>query len=178
MITRRDFTLTALKGATLTLLVPSMLMEEGCAVNAKALLNTAIDSALAILKVADSNAQWLPSLSNAIAALQAAEAKWSNGSTVDIVLSAIDTLQAVLAVIPQTSIYSPLIAILVAALSAVISAMKPTAQTQRLSAHLDWNPYKGQAKLRKPHLLQSAQGAYKAQWNNTAKRIGLPKAEI
>jgi ribonuclease BN (tRNA processing enzyme) len=40
------------------------------------------------------------------------------------------------------------------------------------------NPYKGATNLNKPHFLQTYQGAYKSQWNNEAKSIGLTTAEI
>jgi hypothetical protein len=171
---RRKFIVSAAVVASLPV---STLGMTGCSVNAKDLLNAAIDSALAIVKVADTAAPWLPDLQSAITAVQNAEAAWQSGSASTIVVDALNTLEAVLAVIPATAAFSPLIAILVAGIEAVMSAFNVTL-TPVQAAKVARNPYKGATNLNKPHFLQTYQGAYKSQWNNEAKSIGLTTADI
>ena len=178
---RRDFLKrTATVGAIIAV-SPSALLVEGCpSVNVKALLNTVLDSAQAILKVATPNAPWIPALESAIVALQQAEQQWSAGSSVQIIISALNTLQAVLAVIPVTAAYSPLIAVLVAGIEAVLAAVVPQPAPTPVTLNAAKNPYltSHRVVLNKPHFLQSRQGAYKAQWNATAVKVGLPQAKI
>ena len=149
----------------------------GCTVDVKALLNTVIDSALAVIKVADASEPWLPSLQAAVTALENAEAAWTAGSIPAIVIDALNTLEAVLAVIPATAAFSPLVAILVAGIEAVLSAAGVTLSPLQ-KARVARNPYKGMATLEHPHLLQTYQGAYKSQWNDEAIVVGLPFAKI
>ena len=165
---RRAFLVT---GAALAI-VPTSLALEGCTVDLKALLNTVLDSAVAVLKVAGTT---VPGLQEAIAALQAAEASWTSGSPGAVVIDALNTLSDILAVIPTTAVYAPLVAILVAGIEAVLAAFGVTATP---AAKAIMNPYHGAAQLNKPHAFQTYQGAYKAQWNTTAAGLGLSAALI
>jgi len=151
---------------------------EGCTFNITDAINTVLESALAILKVAEPGATWVSALGGAIAALESAEAQWQAGGASTIVVDALNTIEAVLAVIPATAVYSPLIDILIAGIEAVMSAFGlATAASNRAvivnSAHY------GKAALNGPSFLHPTwQGAYKAQWNAKAKSLNLAAAEI
>ena len=73
---------------------------EGCTFNITDAINTVLNSALAILKVAEPGATWTGALANAIAALQKAETQWQSGGAATVVIDALNTIEAVLAVIP------------------------------------------------------------------------------
>lgn len=174
-LTRRQFgcrSLLAVGTVALATIVP--LNITGCSVNVKALLNTVLEAAQGILNVAEANAPWLSSFTNAVTALEAAISQWTAGGVITVVEQALNALESVLAVIPVTEVYSPLIAVLVAGIDAVLNAIAPSTSTALRSS----NPYRGMVTLQKPHFLQTQQGAVKEQWNNEAKRLGLPKAEI
>jgi len=156
---------------------------EGCTVDIKSAIDTVLNSALAILKVAEPNAAWAGELANAIAKLQQAETTWAAGGAAAIVVDALNTVEAVIAVIPITAPYAPLVDILVAGIEAVMSAFGLVAtayagglakrKTVVNSAHF------GRAHLNGPSFTHpSWQGAYKAQWNAKAKELNLPAAEI
>jgi hypothetical protein len=169
--------LTIAGGATISL--------AGCsAAQIENSVNTVLSSAEAIIKVADPAAPWLGSLASSIAALQQAEAQWKAGGPVAIIDSALNTVAAVLAVIPVTAVYAPLIGILVAGIEECLALIpQPTqaAQAAALTAHAmvaSANPYHGRVALNKPHVFQSATGAYKAQWNATATALNLAQAKI
>jgi hypothetical protein len=83
----------------------------------------------------------------------------------------------VLAVIPMTMAFSPLIAVIVAGIEAVMAAFGVTL-TVHQAARVARNPYKGAAHLNKPHAFQTYQGAYRSQFNDEAKGLGLTAAEI
>lgn len=177
---RREFLKRTAGIGALVAVAPSALLVEGCSVNVKALLNTVINSAEAIIKVAAPNAPWLQPLESAITALQQAEQQWSAGGAVQIVISALNTVQAVLAVIPVTAVYSPLIAVLVAGIEAVLAALVPQPAPTPVTLNAARNPYltTNKVALAKPHTFQTYQGAYRSQWNATAVKIGLAQAKI
>lgn len=156
---------------------------EGCTFNITDAINTVLNSALAILKVAEPGATWAAQLASAIAALQQAETTWQAGGAATIVIDALNTIEAVLAVIPETAAYAPLIDILFAGIEAVMSAFGLTAQLSRAAAAkrqgIVNSPHYKAATLNGPSFLHPTwQGAYNAQWNTKAKAIGLPQAEI
>lgn len=132
----------------------------GCAYDPTAIINTVLDSAVAVLAVADPAAPWVIDFKNAVATLKSAEAQWKSGSAITIVISALNTLAAVAAVIPLTAMYSPLIDILVAGIDAVLVAIDTSA-----AKTVSHNARVGRVLLKKPHVLQTEVGAYKAQWN-------------
>jgi hypothetical protein len=177
---RRDFLKKSTTAAAVLLASPSVLVVEGCNVNVKALLNTVLDSAQAILRVAAPNEGWITPLQSAIVALEQAEQQWSAGGAVQIVISALNSVQSVLAVIPITAVYSPLIAVLVAGIEAVLVALVPQPAPNPATVNAAHNPYLSTHRitLRRPRILQTHQGAYRSQWNSTASDLGLPKAQI
>jgi hypothetical protein len=160
MINRREFAV----GAGVVSIAPAVLIT-GCSVNIKALLNTVLDAAAAVIRVAEPNAPWLPELTAAIAALKQAEASWQSGAPADVVIAALNTVEAVLAVIPMTAKYSALIDVLVAGIEAVLAALSPNQGAT--SPHLAMNPnvHRNRVALKKPHIFQSEVGAFKQQWN-------------
>jgi hypothetical protein len=134
----------------------------GCnADNVEGILNTVLESSEAVLKVAEPGAAWVGPFSEAVTALETAEANWKAGSTVTIVIDALNTLSAVAAVIPFTAAYSPLINLLVAGIDAVLGAIPQAAGNKALAP----NVRTGRTSLQKPHLLETRVGAYKKQWN-------------
>lgn len=181
---RRKF-LTKLASATAIALAAgaTTVMIEGCSINIADAINAVLNSALAVLKVAEPGASWIGDLSGAITALQQAEATWQSGGAASIVVDALNTLEAVLAVIPATAVYSPLIDILVAAIETVMGAFGVSTQIKTMVSAkrpaVVSSPHYGKAALNKPNFLHPTwTGAYKAQWNDKAKAIGLPQAEL
>jgi len=175
--TRRGF----IGKAALALISFATLSLTGCALtpaNAKALINVLITSIQNILKVS-TNAPWVGDLAAALTALQTAEASWSAGGTVAVIDDALNTLTAVLAVIPLTAIYSPLVDIVVAGIEAVLAVLPVATGSAKLRAAISSNPHHGRIVLNKKSLRhETPQGAYKSQWNGLCKQIGLPQAEM
>jgi len=181
---RRKF-LTRLASATAIALASgaTTVTVDGCSFDIGAAINTVLNSALAILKVAEPGSSWVGELANAIAALQQAETSWQAGGAATIVSDALNTIEAVLAVIPATAVYSPLIDILVAGIEAVMSAFGLTAKLSTAASAkrplIVNSPHYGKAKLHGPSFMHPTwQGAFKAQWNSEAESLKLPQAEI
>lgn len=173
----------AVAGAAASIL-PSTVLMEGCTFNVTSALNTVLDSLLSILKLADSSSTWVSSLDSAITALKQAEAKWKTGSTSAIVTDALDTVEAVLAVIPATATFSALVDIAVAAIEAIMSAfgltvqLTSTAQVENRQKVVNSVHYKA-VKITGPSLLHPTwTGAYKAQWNSECVKLNLTAAKI
>ena len=179
---RRMFLKLSSSGIAVAVLTPSSFFLTGCSFNVVGMLNTVLDSLSGILKVADPTASWYGTLQNAIQALKNAESGWSNGGAIAIVESALDTVSAVLAQIPVTAVYSPLIDVVVAGIEAILNYFSTQPQTQpaanRLKAAYHQNLHFNRITLRKPHFLQTEQGAYRAQFNSLAKNLGLTAATI
>jgi hypothetical protein len=177
---RRTFVRVGTLAGGCTLLVPSLLLE-GCE-SIKDLLNVVLASAEAIVKVAEPNASWLSEVSNAVAALEGAESNWEGGSPISIVESALNTLEAVLGVIPLTAVFSPLVDVLVAGIEAVLNAISPAPSTTAAPAVAPRatvaNPHRGRVTLKPAHAFQTRAGAYKQQFNAAAKAAGLSQAQI
>lgn len=114
-------------------------------------VNVVIDQATNIIAVADPGASWLPQLRQAVASLKAAEATWQGGGVVNVVISALNTVEAIVAVIPQTAAYAPLVAVLVAGIEAILIAFEPQqpAAAKKASRAMvaNSNPYIGRAKV-------------------------------
>lgn len=173
MQTRRIFISRAL--ALAGAFTVSSLAMTGCSFSVAGMLNTILSALQSILKVAAPNAPWLASLQAAIGALQNAETQWQSGGAVAIVEDALNTVEAVLAVIPLTAAFSPLIDVIVAAIEAVINyfAPAPSAVAKVLK-----DPHRGRAVLNHPHVLQTYQGAFKDQFNKVAADIAMPQCQI
>jgi hypothetical protein len=181
---RRRFSKQAIAAGAVFGLSPSLLWMEGCSFNVTNAINAVLNSLLAILKVAESNATWLNTFKDAVTAFEQAETQWKNGSSSAIVTDALNTVEAVLAVIPATAVFSPLIDIVVAAIEAVISAfgssaqLLSTAQIDKRKVCVNSVHYKATA-LKGPNLLHPTwTGAYKAQWNSECARLNLLTAKI
>jgi len=155
---------------------------EGCTFNITDAINTVLNSALAILKVAEPNASWAGPIANAIAALQQAETQWQSGGAAAIVIDALNTIEAVCAVIPVTAAYSPLIDILIAGIEAVMAAfglttqLSPAAMAKRPT--VTNSPHYGKVAIKTSFAHPTFQGAYKHLWNSTAQSLKLAVAEI
>lgn len=184
MISRRDFGRGIVGVAGFSLLGGGSLALEGCSLDPKALINTVLTAAEAILKVAEPNATWLAPLQAAITALQQAELQWSAGSAVQIVIDALNTIQAVLAVIPVTEVYSPLIAVLVAGIEAALTYFVPPQSAHVNSKSIRMrvnNPYLSSRRVElKPRSFfhPTYQSAFKAQWNELADALTLKQCKI
>jgi hypothetical protein len=182
---RRTF-LSRLSLAALAATLPVSLLTA-CSESIQTILNTILNALAAIIGVADPNAPWYQSLINAIAALKQAEASWQAGGAVTVIDDALNTISDILASIPLTAQYSPLIAILVAAIETVLALIpQPIAVAPQGGKGIiiyqvnsrTANPYKGMVTLNHPGLFQTRSGAVRAQWNAKADAIGLPQAKI
>jgi hypothetical protein len=190
-LTRRQFG----KGISITIfaaMTPGIVVLEGCTLSMQEienLINTALNAANAVLKVAEPGAPWVADFSAAITALEQAEASWKAGGTVAIVEAALNTLAAITAVIPITAVYSPLIDILVAGIDAVLSALPVTTtvaqpsplatkvRAQVAAASITYDHH-GRATI---HNLfgKPTVGAFTSKWNGAvAKNPALAAAKI
>jgi hypothetical protein len=155
---------------------------DGCSFNIKDAINAVLNSALAVLKVAEPGASWTSSLQAAVTALQQAEASWQSGGAGAIVIDALNTIEAIIAVIPATAVYSPLVDILVAGIEAVVAAFgvkSLTPKASRTRATVVNSTHYRAVTLHQPGALHPTwQGAYKAQWNAKARALNLPQAII
>ena len=155
---------------------------DGCSFDIKSAINTVLNSALAILKVAEPNATWTASLASAIAALQQAETNWQAGGAATIVIDALNTVEAVVAVIPITAPYAPLIDILVAGIEAVMSAFGLTKQLPPMAMSkrgvIVNSSHYGRATISTSFAHPTWQGAYKHHWNAEPAALKLPQAQI
>src|ERR1700683_3502283 len=66
-------------------------------------VNTILTEATNVLVVADPGAPWIASLQAGIASLKTAEASWQGGGAVQDVIDALNTIEAITAVIPLTA---------------------------------------------------------------------------
>lgn len=155
-------------------------MLEGCSTDTlKSYLNVVLDSAEKILALTSSTDSWFVSLTNAIAALKATESSWNFSTAVSSIISALDTLEAVLAVVPVTENYTKLIDLLVSAIELILTTFVKTGKMSvMVKAVSQNNPHRGAVPLRNPHFLQSKVGAYKSQWNEIAEDNGLATAKL
>lgn len=175
---RRHFLKLSGTGAA-ALALPMSLLETGCAFSVKGVINVIENAAQSILAHFGSGSPWASELSAAIAALQQAEATWKTGGTAAIVIDALNTIEAVLAVIPLTAVYSPLIDLIISGVESIISYFAPTSMTfSRPRASAQKNVHLNRIPLDHPHAFQTYQGAFKEQFNKIADAIGLPQAAI
>jgi hypothetical protein len=169
MFNRREFFKRGVcSGAAAWVVSPFITIEMvGCSASEiESAINTVLQSGESVLKVIDPSSAWFNTLADAIAALQQAESGWQSGGAITLVSDALNTIEAVLAVIPFFEPYAVLIEILVAGIEACLALIPSSAKSLKLRATA--NPYRGITTLRKPHFLQSTAGAYREQWNNAA----------
>lgn len=172
---RRSFLKMSGSGLAIAALTPTGLFMSGCSFSVTGMVNTILNALEAILKVAEPNASWLPSLQSAITALETAEQSWQTTGTITVIEDALNTVAAVCAVIPLTEVYSPLIDVIVAGIEAVLNYFSP-AGVATMKAVAD--PHLNRVVLKKPHAFQTYQGAFKDQFNETARGLGLTAAVI
>ena len=168
MLNRRELIKYGAVGGASILVMPVSLSLEGCsAQEIENAINVVLQSGQAVLKVIDPAASWFNSLADAITALKQAESTWQAGGAVTIVGDALNTIEAVLAVIPFFEPYAILIEVLVAGIEACLALLPSSAKSTKMRATA--NPYRGVITLRKPHFLQTTASAYKEQWNAAVK---------
>lgn len=158
-----------------------LILPTGCAFSVTGTINVIISAISGILSYVGGTAPWVADLQAALTALQNAEANWKAGNTSALIIDALNTVEAVLAVIPLTAIYSPLIDVIVAGIEAIINYFAPPATAMVLSkprATILNNPHKGRVTCKQPHLLQSYAGAWKAQYNDVATGLGLSQLRV
>jgi hypothetical protein len=134
-------------------------------------INVVLNEADAVLAVADPSSPQVGDLKKAIVALEGAEKIWQKGGTVAVVDDALNTLDQVLAAIPLTAIYSPLIDVLVAGIEDVLAAL-PQPVSAKFAATLAANPHAGRYQIQK-RFYRTPAGNLKANWNQVAKAKGL-----
>jgi hypothetical protein len=166
-------------------LSPVAFMMTACSFSVSGVLNVIIGAVQGILTIAG-DAPWATELSAALATLQQQIAAWKTGSPAAIVIDALNTIEAIAAVIPFTAVFSPLIDLLVSAIESVIdyftsqpanaiAAIRFThaRSTRQTNAHI------GRVACAVPDKTHPTyEGALKAQWNALASSLQLPKAAI
>ena len=152
----------------------AILPIAGCAFSVKGVLNVVISAVQGLLRVIPQSALTV-NLANALAALEQAEATWETGGAAAIIIDALNTLEAVVAVIPFVAVYSPLIDVLVAGIEAIINYFNPPSVALKVARN---DPHRGRVQLIAPHFLQSHQAAFAAQWDTAAESAGLVAAKI
>jgi hypothetical protein len=167
-------------GALFTVaLLPITLPLAACSFSVSGTLSVIIGAVQGILKYVAGSAPWATDLSAALNALQQAEATWQSGGAVAIIIDALNTLEAVCAVIPLTMIYSPLIDLIVTGIEAVINYFNPpVASLSRPRATLLTNPHMGRIALKTPGSFETQQGSFKQQYNDVATGLGLTQLKI
>lgn len=176
---RRMFLKISGTGAAVAVITPMAVFETGCTFSVEGTINVIIQAVGGILGYIGGSAPWVADLQAALSALQQAEASWKAGGAVAIIIDALNTVEAVVAVIPFTAMYSPLIDLIVSGIESIITYFAPqTMKFTRPRATFENNPHKGRTKLKAPGFAQSYQGAFKAQWNDAAIGIGLPQLKL
>lgn len=179
MLNRRHFLKLSGTGAAVAVLTPLTVLETGCAFSVTGTLNVIIEAVGGILSYVGGSLPWVTDLQAALNALQTAEANWKTGSPAAVVIDALNTVEAVLAVIPLTAVYSPLIDIIASGIEAVINHFASASMTfSRARATAQTNVHLNRIPLDPPHAFQTYQGAFKEQYNKTAEAIGLPQVAI
>jgi hypothetical protein len=141
---------------------------------------------------AEGNTQLAAQLSEAAAALLAVTNNWTTGSAVADFNDAAQAVEAVLALIPQTSALVPFVEIAVTALDILIAniggspaAGQPAAAITPEAVHamqakiatFPANPYRGKRTIERKHF-QSPRNAFKDAWNkevDAAPAAGITK---
>lgn len=171
MFTRRNF-LKSSATAIVALPFASTLMVGCSTPELEGYLNAVLQSAESILGLTSSTDSWYNQLVEAINALKATESTWSGATITAAIEAALNAVDAVLAVIPFTAQYSPLIDILTTAIETILSLFFPP--TPKAAFKATRNPHSGRVTLKTKGRLQSVSSAYKQQWNDTVVGLQLP----
>jgi hypothetical protein len=173
---RRNF-ITRSTTALALLTMAATFPLTACAFSVTGMLSTIISALTGVLNYVAADATWLPAVQQVLAKLQTELAAWQSGTGVIATLEQVlnDALP-ILALIPLTAVYAPLIGLVVAGIESIINHFG-TASAKR-AMYAANNPYQGMVKLKEPHFGQSWQGAFKSQFDDTAKGLGLTKAVI
>ena len=168
---RRHFLQSSATASIALVAAPSLLV--GCTSSElEGYLNAALQSAESILGLSSANDPWYADLQAAIAALKATESTWTGATVTAAIESALNALDAVLAVIPFTAAYSPLIDLLTTAIETILNLfVKPTPSVAAKATH---NPHAGRVPLKAKGFLQSPAKAYRQQWNDAVVGLQLP----
>jgi hypothetical protein len=164
----------------IALVLSPMLFLTGCAPTDTQIAadGKAVAQALQSIAVIEqaSNPTLAADLSTAATTLEVATANWSTGSSMAVINSAASAVEAVLAVIPQTAVVAPLVAVAVSALDLIVAntQVAPTANVKALNAqqqnNLEAFRLKGTTVLQThTHKWSSLEGSFKSAWNSQAK---------
>lgn len=178
MISRRHFTLGLAAAVTL----PASLLETGCAFSVEGTISTIISALGGILTYVGSSQPWAAAVQAALTALETQVAAWKAGGAAQYLIDALNAVAAVLAVIPLTAIYSPLIDLIVSGIEAIVNYFAPpTAGAGPMSMAKSpnaTNPHRNRVPLKTPGMWQSPLSSFKQQYNDAAVGIGLPQLKI
>ena len=148
-----------------------------CSFSVTGMLSTVISALSAILSYAGAGQSWLPQVQQVLAQLQTELAAWQAGTgTMATLEQILNDALPILALIPLTAAYAPLIALVVSAIESIINYFGSASAKIKLAQMQ--NPYFGRIALNKPHFAQTYQGAFKEQFTSTAIGIGLPQCKI
>lgn len=120
------------------------------------------------------NADLSAKLSQGATALLAAVKNFSSTSAAADVVSAANAIEAVLAVIPQTAAFAPLVPIAVAAIEVLLANLPGSAApaAKAIQAHAMVRPKVAYAKAEIKHRFgRTVEGDFKAAWNAQAAKI-------
>jgi hypothetical protein len=174
---------TAGRFAGMLAIAPVAFVMTACGFSVTAVLNVIIGAVQGILRIAG-NVPWASELSQALATLQQQIATWKSGGPAALIIDALNTIEAIAAVIPLTKVYSPLIDLLVSAIESIITYFQNQGTSNRLvtftrpRANVN-NLHLGRVPCAKPDKLHPTyEGVLKAQWNALADSLQLSEAEI
>lgn len=140
----------------------------GCTVSQAQVVADGHAVSTALLSVAKieavTNPQAAENLTTASNALLAATSNWKPGSAVADINAAANAVEIVLAAIPQTAVFAPLVAIAVAALDVLIA----NTNSANPSVSAVANVYRGKAHIHH-RFGRSKEGDFKAAWNAAVK---------
>lgn len=155
---------------------PVVATTTGCSISTAQIkadgqaLGTACNNIAA--EIAPSNPTLAAQLTTASNALVAITSNWQTGNSVTVFNDAANAAEVVLAAIPVTSAYAPLVGIAVAAIDVLIANINPAASATTSVVVMTPNPYRGRAQI-KHRMLRSREGDLKAAWNEAVKVNGL-----
>lgn len=177
---RRMFLKLSSTGAAIGIVMPVALFTTGCGFSAVGTINLVISAIQSILSYVGTSTPWASELEAALTALQQAEASWQSGSPIAIVIDALNTIEAITAVIPFTAIYSPLIDLIVSGIEAIINYFTPTTLVNYTKPRVtrSRNPRVGRVAIKAPGVLQTPLTSFKQQYNDAAIGCGCPQLEV
>jgi len=174
--------LTLIPVICLAMMVPTIGCTSPSTTQVVTDINEVLVGVSSVLTAVDPNAAWVPQVTAAVAALEKSEAGWQAGTTTSIVLvNSLTSLEAVLAVIPETAAYSPLIDVAIAGIEAVLPLLPVSVASNRVS--LTSNPVavqrlenasKIRVKIHPRFYESSAVPSFKRVWNKTVSANNLP----